>query len=222
MLDKTKNLNYNRNDLTGDTFKKAKNELRSVNPSGFSDAYTGKHLKHGENYHYEHVTSTNEISQDKVLNYTTTLEERKKFANSKENLVAINGELNQSLGNTKIEDLENWKNATSKKDPTKTNKEYFEVDDQKMKETIETSLKAKNQLFKNKTITYGIKSKTKIAASNAIKSGAKAAIGQLLSITVVEVINEYKKEEDIEMSQRIKNISIGIKEKAIQYLISEF
>lgn len=221
MLDKTKDLNYYRNDLTGDTFKNAKKELRFENPEGFTDAYTGKHLKHGENYHYEHVTSTNEISQDKVLNYTTTLEERRKFANSKENLVAIDGELNQSLGNTKIEDLDKWKNAISKKDPTKTNKEYFEVDNQKMKETIETSIKAKNQLLKNKSITYGMKSKTKIAASNAIKSGAKAAVGQLLSITVVEVINEYKKEEDIEMSQRIKNISIGIKEKS-KNLLSTF
>ncbi|RXP63503.1 hypothetical protein EC396_01475 [Lutibacter sp. HS1-25] len=230
MLKEGDNLKYNysehRESLTGKEFAKNRQKMYNENGGGYDCAYTGKHLLNGEKdetkqYSYEHVTSIKEIHEDKVLAFTTTLEERKKLANSKENLVATNKKLNTSLNDTKIDDVEDYKNKTSTNDSNKTNKEHFEIDDEKMSKTIDVSKKAREHLLKSKQVQYAVKTQAKIATSNAVKSGAKAAIGQLLSITIVEVINEYKKEEDIEITQRVKNISFRIKEKA-KGLLSTF
>jgi hypothetical protein len=213
-IDKTNNLVYNREELTGDVFKKANNQLKIENPDGFICAYTGKFYKHGENYHYEHVKSTHEISQDRVFNYTTTVEERREFANSKENLVAIGGELNQSLSKTKIENIEEWKEQKSSKDSSKTNKEYHEVDDEKMAATVGKSVDKLNDIKESKRVEYSLKTKGKIVVGNVAKGAAKAAVGKLLSITVVEIINEYQKEEERDIKESIKNITNNIKVKA--------
>lgn len=212
--DKTDNLVYNRNNLTGDVFKKANKNLKIDNPEGFICAYTGKFYKHGEKYHYEHVKSTHEISQDRVANYLTTIEERREFANSKENLVVIGGELNQSLSKTKIDNIEEWKEQKSSKDSSKTNKEYHEVDDTKMKATIEKSVNKLNDLKKEKVVEYSLKTKGKIVVGNVAKGAAKAAVGKLLTITVVEIVNEYQRKEESDIKESIKNITRNIKEKA--------
>ncbi|MCC9071256.1 hypothetical protein LNQ49_06565 [Flavobacterium sp. F-65] len=218
-LNKTNNLSYNRNELTkdkitGNSFKKTINELKKENPEGFICAYTGKFYKHGENYHYEHVKSTHEISQDRVLNYVTTIEERRDFANSKENLVAIGGELNQSLGKTKIENIEEWKEQKSSKDNNKTNKEYHEVDNEKMSATVEKSVNKLNDIKESKTVEYSLKTKGKIVVGNVAKGAAKAAVGKLLTITIVEIVNEYQKKEENDVKESIKNITSNIKERA--------
>lgn len=214
MLKSTENLVYNRDELTGKEFKESIRSQRERNPEGFTDAYTGKKLKHGENYHFEHVLSTHEISQDRVLNHVTSLEERKKFANSDSNLVPINGNVNQSLSKTKKEDFEKWENQTSKKDSSKTNQEFFETDNKKVIEAHNNSKAAKERLLNSKDVKIGLSTQAKKAGMNGLKSGLKAAVGQLLSITVVEVINEYRKKEDLDFKHKIANVSRRIKQKA--------
>lgn len=217
-MDKTNNLVYNRDELTGDSFKSAHKNLRKENPDGFIDAYTGKFLKHGDKYQYEHVISTNEISQDRVLNYTTTVEERREFANSKENLVVVGTELNRSLNKTKIGDNDKWKEKKSSKDGSKTNKEYHEVEDEKMEATVANSANSLNDLKESKVVDYSLKTKGKIIAGSVAKGAAKAAVGKLLSITVIEIINEYRKEEQNDIKVSIKNITNNIKIKAQEVL----
>lgn len=223
---------YNREDYTGkgvglsqkDTTSRKWKE--SQNQGGVIDAYTGKFIKNGEldkskAYEWEHVKSAKEVNDDKVLNYTLSLEEKRNFLNSDENIVPVNAELNNQKRDVKLENIKKFRNSQSKKDPSKTVKEYHEIDEEKMDGVIENSNRKENEILKNKVINKGFGTKSKIAASNAIKSGAKAAVGKLLSITVVEVINEYKKEDDIELTQRVKNISNGIMEKA-KTLLSAF
>lgn len=214
MLKSTENLVYNRNELTGKEFKESIRSQRERNPEGFTDAYTGKKLKHGENYHFEHVLPTHAISQDPVLNYVTDLGERKKFANSDSNLVTINGPLNQSLSNIKKKDFKKWEKQTSKKDPSKTNQEFYETDSKKVSEAHKNSEEARKRLLNSKEVKVGISTKAKMAGMNGLKSGVKAAVGQLLSITVVEVINEYRKKEDLDFKNKIANVSRRIKQKA--------
>ncbi|WP_296623215.1 hypothetical protein [Marivirga sp.] len=193
---------------------------------GVNCAYTGKFIKNGEPdkkkaYEWEHVKSAKEVHDDKVLSHVLSIEEKRNFLNSDENIVAVKGELNNDKRATKIEDIDKLLNSPSKKDPNKTVKEYHEIDEVKFKNAIKASDRKENEILSKKTIYKGAKDTTKIAASNAVKSAAKAAIGRLLSITVVEIINEYKREDDIEHSQRAKNISLRIKEKA-KDLLTEF
>jgi|GEM_PF-3412230 hypothetical protein len=214
MLKSTEKLVYNRDDLTGKEYNESMMSQRERNPDGFTDAYTGKMLKHGENYHYEHVLSTQEISQDRALNHLTSIEERRHFANSDSNLVTIDGKLNQSLSKIKKDDIEKWENKTTKKDPSKTNKEFFGTDSKKVLEVHKKSNEAREKLLISKEVKIGMSTQAKMAGLNGLKSGLRAAVGQLLSITVVEVINEYRKKEGVDFKQKIANVTLRIKEKA--------
>lgn len=188
---------------------------------GIHCAYTGEYIKNGEPdkfnkaYEWEHIKSAKEVNDDPVLNYALNQKEKRDFLNSDENIAPVRGKLNNAKRATKKEDVDKFLNSPSKEDPNKTVKEYHGVDEEKVKKALNDSEKKENEILKNKSVYRpGLKDTTKIAASNAVKSGAKAAIGKLLSITVVEVINEYKNDAEIEHSQRVKNISIRIKEKA--------
>lgn len=213
-IDKTNNLVYKRDELTGDVYKKAIKNKRIENPDGFICSYTGKFYKHGEKYDYEHVISAHEISQDRVLNYTATLEERREVTNSSDNIVVIGRELNQSLGKTKADDKEQWGEKTSSKDSSKTNKDYHETDGKLIKDTVDKSVKNINNLKESKAVEYSLKTKGKIVVGNVAKGAAKAAVGKLLTITVVEIINEYQVEEERDIKESIKNISNNIMIKA--------
>lgn len=188
---------------------------------GIECAYTGKFIKNGEPdkfnkaYEWEHVKSAKEVNDDPVMNYTLNQKEKRDFLNSNENIVPVKGKLNNLKRAKKKEDVDKSFNSPSKEDPTKTVKEYHEIDEERVKKAMEASEKKEDEILRNKTVYRpGIKDTTKIAASNALKSGAKAAIGKLLSITVIEIINEYKNEAEIALSQKIKNISTRIREKA--------
>lgn len=213
-IDKTNNLVYNRDELTGDVYKNAIKNKRIENPDGFICSYTGKFYKHGEKYDYEHVISAHEISQDRVLNYTATLEERSEVTNSSDNIVVIGRELNQSLGKTKADDKEKWGERTSSKDSSKTNKDYHETDGKLIKDAVDKSVKNINNLKESKAVEYSLKTKGKIVVGNVAKGAAKAAVGKLLTITVVEIINEYQIEEERDIKESIKNITNNIMIKA--------
>ncbi|ELV7525253.1 hypothetical protein LVDJXP189_1910004 [Flavobacterium psychrophilum] len=213
-IDKTNNLVYNRDELTGDVYKNAIKNKRIENPDGFICSYTGKFYKHGEKYDYEHVISAHEISQDRVLNYTATLEERREVTNSPDNIVVIGRELNQSLGKTKAEDKEQWGERTSSKDSSKTNTDYHETDGKLIKDAVDKSVKNINNLKESRAVEYSLKTKGKIVVGNVAKGAAKAAVGKLLTITVVEIINEYQIEEERDIKESIKNITKNIMIKA--------
>jgi CRISPR/Cas system-associated protein endoribonuclease Cas2 len=220
IIDKSKSITYNRKELEGSDFRKAKAKMHADNPEGFTCEFSNRHLKHGEKsdlgakYEYEHVMSLNEIANDVIMTEFMSLKERREFAHSKDNLVVIDGAINGSKSKTKIKNIPKWLSKQSKEDPTKTNEEYYKIDREKLNECVEKSQKKRAEVLKEKSKTYDLTTTTKIAASNALKSGAKAAVGQLLSITVVEVINEYKKKESTSLSQKVKNIGDQIKLRA--------
>jgi hypothetical protein len=125
-----------------------------------------------------------------------------------------------SKGDIDLEDVEKWRNNPSSENADKSNKEYFGINHQKMSKAIDETDKARSELLKSKKVNYDYKTQGKIAVSNAAASGAKAAIGKLLSITVVEVINECKNKDDVDFKVKAKNIATKIKAKAKDILSS--
>lgn len=221
LISSTEDLVYNRNELTGKEYKNAVKTQRSNNPEGYDCAYTGKRLKHGDSYHYDHVQSTHEISQDPVLNYTTTIEERRKFANSNDNLVPIDARLNQALSNKKVKDIEKWGNQKSKNNPSITNNEEFQINSEKIRKAQEKSENGRSELIKSKVVEKDLIGKFGMSAENALKSGAKAAIGRLLSITIVEIVNVYRKEDSLSLKRKIEKVAKNVKNKS-QDIIKSF
>lgn len=215
MMSDAKDLNksYNRNNLTGDSFKEAHKNLRDKNPDGFKSLYTDEFLKHGEAYDMEHVISVNEVHSDPVMNKFFTNEKKKEFLHSEENFGAAERKINISKNNTKAKDISKWMDKSSKKDPSKSNGEALKINIEKTNETVNTATKKKEELLEKETTFYSTKTTGKIALKNAGKGAAKAALGKLLSITIVEIVNEFKTEEKNELSDKIKNISKRITAK---------
>jgi len=229
LIDKTKNLSYkskeHRKLLAGREFDLKKKEVYKNNRKGeFVCKYTGKKIYkeseiEREKVSFEHIISVKENYNDKVMNYTTTLEERREFTNSDKNLVPVRLDVNKSLNDTSTEDIEKWKEKKSKKNLDVSNAEYYEVNDKLMDKTINEAKEAREDFLKNKKKTRIAKEKVKVAASNALKSGAKAAVGQLLTITITETIDEFKNENSTDdLKVKVKNISERIKTRASELI----
>jgi hypothetical protein len=229
LINKTKKLSYqskeHRKQLAGREFDLKKKKIYKNNRDGeFICKYTGKKIykesqDNSKKVSFEHVISVKEVYNDKVINYTTTQQERKKFTNSDNNIAAVRLDVNQSLNDTTLEDVPKWKNKQSKKNPDKNNSEYYEVDNELMDKTISDAKEAREEFIHDKKKTRNTKEKIKGAGANALKSGAKAAVGQLLTITISETINEFKKEDDeSSLKEKANNIKNNVLSKASDIL----
>ena len=214
MKDNAKNIKYNRNVHTDKDFDEARKKLFDKNPDGITSIYTDNTLEYGKKWDMEHQIPVHEVATDPVMNKFLTTEEKKKFLHSEENFGAVERDINISKNNTKAKDIAEWRSKPSKKDPSKSNEEFFFFFCEKMDKAFEKATKKKEELLETKTTHYNIKTTGTIALKNAGKSAAKAALGKLLSITIVEIVNEFKIEEKSELTEKIKNISKRITEKS--------
>ncbi len=199
--------------------------LRRENKEGFYGEYSEEFMKHGEQdeskkYSYDHGYSVKEVHNDPIIGGLLSLKEKRDFLNSTENLLPVNALLNKSLGATKVDDMPTWYNKINENDPSKTNGEYFKIDEKHFNKKIKELKTHRKITINSKKIKYDYKAQGKIAVSNAAASGAKAAIGKLLSITVVEVMNEFKNKEEVDFSIRVSNITTKIKAKTKDVLKS--
>ena len=211
---------WNRDKVTGDAYQSRINQMKLENPEGFTSAYTGRFLKHGDKYDYEHYISASDAARNPV-NKMYLKEEilRDELINAKENIGVIERNINQSKNNTKAEDIDKWMDGKYNQDPSKTREEGYGLDRNKIHENInKAEEKRKQVLVKNggekkinidADITAG-----KPAAGNSVKAGLKAAFGKLLTITVIEVIEEFKLGNDNDLSIRFKSVIRRIKDKA--------
>jgi 5-methylcytosine-specific restriction endonuclease McrA len=87
--------------------------------------YTGNKLRKDGSTHLDHVVAAENIERNSKANLFMDQNQRVDMANSKENLVACEGDINQSMGK---KDKKDWVDQQRKKDPGKTNKESFGVD----------------------------------------------------------------------------------------------
>jgi hypothetical protein len=190
-----------------ETTDKLHKETRSQ--GGVTGAFNGKFMKNGEKdytkkYTWDHGDPVKEVSKDRIINDFTTLKERRDYVNSEDNILPMNAGLNGSKNGKSIEELKKWGDQRKDLDPNKT--EYQQVDPNRLDENIEKLKNNRKQLLKDKIKLYDANKTGKIALKNGLKSGLKAAVGSLLSITIVEVINEFRNEEITDLKIKIVNI----------------
>ena len=200
-----------RNKYLGKEFADRKNELYSKEkPFTATDGYTGKKINRfdkdlSKTSHVEHINPVYEVHKDPAFQKYLSQEERKKYVNSEENTCLTRADINISKGKTSIEKTPEW---------AEKNKERFDLDTEKINNKLKVASEKKKDTLQNKRIVYKAKEQTRIAGANAIKSGAKAAIGHLLTITITESIDEFKKENsEDDIKTKIKNITDRIQEK---------
>jgi len=174
--------------------KERKARLQDSEP--IIDGYTNKTLDRDGRSHIEHVVSASELHDDKWARLFLNPEKRKELVNSEENKIWTNGSLNQSKSDR---DLIDWMNTPSKKDLTKTNAQYFEIDTKKANEVYE-----KAQIKKKQVVYKAVGKELMVqCGKTSVSMGLRKALGYILYELAKEVFIETKEVLDKKKIQAI-------------------
>lgn len=169
----------------------------------YIDYMTGEELIGGDPekgyYDYDHVISAKELKDDILMGVFLSEKEMKDFLNSEKNLFPTNKDINREFKNTKTwKELSDLFDKPCKKDPSKTNAEYYHID---------TKIAHKNYL-KVRTSYY------KRIGTNAAKSiggyALKMTAFKFVKIVVAEIIYECKLDSNESIVKKIKRAGYKI------------
>ncbi|MDR7238779.1 hypothetical protein [Neobacillus drentensis] len=192
---------YNRDDYAPQHKMNQQRKERFKDSEPIIDGYTGKELNRNGQSHIEHVVSASELHGDDWARLFLNADKRKELINNEDNIIWTNGSLNQSKSDT---DLITWMNTPSKKDPTKTNAQYYEMDTEKAKEAYQRAQKNKKQAV------YKAVGKEVFVqcGKTSIKMGFRKALGYILYEFAKDVFKETK-----EVFQKKKHQAINLKDE---------
>ncbi|MEK4918397.1 hypothetical protein NSU06_01310 [Staphylococcus sp. FSL W8-1270] len=137
--------------------------------------------------HIDHIVSAKSIHYRTDLTLFMSKEEKQLLALNPNNLAFTKGPANQSKGE---HDLLVWANSKSKKNPNKTNAEYFNLDINDMNKLHQTAVKTINEKAKIARRKYYTKETFKGSTKQGIQVGMKEMLGMLL----YDLQNEFFKE----------------------------
>lgn len=168
--------------------KKRKQMFQSGEP--ITSAWTGNDLPHDGRMHLDHVIAVEKIERNPRSNLFMSKEERVAVANSSENLVPAESNINLSMGD---KDKEQWAKARSKKEPDKTNAERYGVDMELLQKTKTTSERhLETELFKAQFMKQG-QELLVTGTQEATKNGLRQAMGVMLFELVNGSYEEIKR-----------------------------
>ncbi|CAN7766147.1 hypothetical protein LJR153_007265 [Paenibacillus sp. LjRoot153] len=192
---------YNRQNYAPQKEMNKQRKERFQDPEPINDGYTNKELNRDGRSHIEHIVSAHELHRDDWARLFLSSEKRKELVNSAENILWTDGSLNQSKSD---EDLLKWMNVRSKKDPTKTNAEYFEIDQERAKEAYK-----KAHRMKNVEVASAVGKEVLVqCGKTSLKMGFRKALGYILYELAKEVFNETRA-----VLQKKKQQSIKLKDE---------
>lgn len=185
---------YIRLQMTGDEFRNGvkRIEVGALNSKGSAvhvDCYTGEEIRVGvDRYDHEHVISAKELSESYFVGLFMSEGEIREFANSEKNLKVTRDSINRSK---KDKPYTVWANEKHSSDLQKTNAEYYGINKDIAKQTDQ---EARNELRKKVAIKAGERACSigKKTAANVRGYAVKMAIGELLKITINELVSEFK------------------------------
>lgn len=141
------------------------------------DDYTGKALNKDGRTHRDHIVSASEIQQNNAARLYMSDQARGEMATNEKNLAWTDGSLNQSKGEN---DLVKWMNKDNKKDSSKTNAEYYEIDQDKANVKHQEAKQYIDGEIKKAKSEYYIKNVTSTGVSQGFAMGQKQAIGLVI------------------------------------------
>ena len=217
--------NYERSKLTGSEFMAGVKHIETgaKRPDGTAihvDCYTGEELRVGnadDKYDHEHVISAKELSDSFFTGLFMSEDEIREFANSESNLKVTRAGINRSKAD---EDLKTWLKKEHPGSPGVTNQEYYNIDP---KVADKTYKEAHRELKKRIALKAGERAAS-VAKSTAINVGGyalKKSLGELLKITIVELIHEFKEKCVDPLKDRFKRVIRRIKSQ-LSKLVTTF
>lgn len=157
-----------------ETFRK-KQEITS--------AYTGKNLSKDGQTHFDHVVAVNVYEKDSAANLFQDANRRKEILNSDQNLVPCEASINMSMGK---KDKQEWADSERKKDPGKTNSESFGVNNDLLKDTLNTAEKH----VKIEKIKDQIRKQGSELASTSLSEAKSKALEQAFGVLLHEFVTQ--------------------------------
>lgn len=217
--------NYVRSKLTGQEFMSGvkRIETGARNPDGTAihvDCYTGELLTVGnvdDKYDHEHVISAKELSDSYFTGLFLSESEIRDFANSGKNLKVTRAGINRSKGD---EDLKEWLKKEHPGKPGVTNQEYYNIDPK----IADKTYKEAHHELRKRVAMKACERTASVAKTTAINVGGyalKKSLGELLKITIVELINEFKEKCVDPFVVRLKRVVKKIKSQ-LSKLVNTF
>lgn len=166
------NATYNRKNYEGRGDRKLSTQRKKMFTENeeIYDAYTHKKLNKDGRTHIDHITSAKEIHEMDAARLYMTDDERNDMATADSNMAAIDGRMNQSKGETSMEE---W---LKKEKDGQTNAERYGID-----EAEAMRLRRKSQLhIKGKVVLAAGREVSMASFSSGIAQAKKQVIGLLM------------------------------------------
>lgn len=210
------NATYNRKNYEGRGDRKLSTQRKKMFTENeeIYDAYTHKKLNKDGRTHIDHITSAKEIHEMDAARLYMTDDERNDMATADSNMAAIDGRMNQSKGETSMEE---W---LKKEKDGQTNAERYGID-----EAEAMRLRRKSQLhIKGKVVLAAGREVSMASFSSGIAQAKKQVIGLLMhygtSIFIEEMqsyVANWKNYNRIaERLFALKDMGIRIKDRLIE------
>lgn len=174
-------------------YDKAKDSVKSSMVAGKSvveDSYTGGKLKVGESTtQLDHVVAVNDIETRADAHLFMDRDQRVEMASQEANLKMTNGSINASMQDT---EKMKWAAKTSTQDKTRTNAEFYGIDDQLLATAAKDSRDAINKDLQFAQLQKQGKELASAGAEEAGRNALKQAIGIMLHEVVTGMVSELK------------------------------
>jgi len=185
-------------------------KIKETNDNGrVFDEYTGKKVE-AKTTSPDHIESLSQFHKDG--GFMLTDQEKADFATDMDNLALTDRSVNQSMRDY---DKNEWKEKT--REDGQTNKEYFKIDENRLKDAMERGKKAKEKHLPSnmqKAKFYG-----KEMASTGAKEAGKMASGMVIGIVIKEfaeiIVPEIKTTFEQRGKESIKEIVVRFKESVV-------
>jgi len=169
------NQDYDRKNYEKDFPNKRKDHFK--NNATVYDKYTGKKLAKDGTTHLDHVVSAKSIHDNDKARLYMNSDDRNSMATDDRNLAFTNSSLNQSKGEKSLDD---WMDQENRKDKSKTNADYYDVDkDAAMNKLNEANKHIKSSVRKAEA-KYYVTNVTATGVNQGLRMGTKQAIGMFL------------------------------------------
>lgn len=176
---------------TSENYKKQMSNFlkKSFNKNGeLFDRYNPeKTYEDAKDLHIDHIVSAKSIHYRTDLTLFMSKKEKQLLALNSNNLAFTEGSANQSKGER---DLLDWANSKSKRDPNKTNGEYYNLNNNNMTELHQAAIKTINSEAKIAGRKYYVKESLTASTKQGVQTGMK----EMLGILLYDLQNEFFKE----------------------------
>lgn len=204
---------YDRDDYAPQSYMNARRKSDFQANEHIYDCYTGRELPKDGRAHLEHIVSAKENYDRTDLRILFSKEEMSKVINGENNTAYINSGMNESKSK---KPLKEWEAQTSRKDKTKTNGEYYDVNSEKAHVADERARKSIDQDVARKKLAHYSSS----MAKDGLKQGGQMAIRQALGVIFTEVAATVMDEVPNIIKQLRSNFSVENFFKKIGELVS--